>query len=219
MKKCVASLVLGFALLSPISGFCSMVSPLAPTEAAVSFDVTVAETQYETPNDRFSISRAIESGTWSYGSFFATLGYVSKTEFEDFETADLGDDETGYVFAVGARGPVWTSGDFSTVLHAQFHSLNEQVILNDRSYDLQSLELLAGADEVWSPGPWSVYAGFQVVPYSDIDLDFVKDGEVERTDFISLRVGGRVPLGPVFLDVEVPFLGTEGVRIGLSYAF
>ena len=37
--------------------------------------------------------------------------------------------------------------------------------------------------------------------------------------FFLLRVGGRVPFGPMSLDVEVPFIGAEGVRFGLSYAF
>jgi hypothetical protein len=183
----------------------------------VSFDVTVAETRYETPTDRFSVSRTVEAATWSYQSFYATLGYVSETEFEDFESANFNDDEAGYVIALGARGAVWKSGDFSAVLNAEFRSLNETVLQSGVSRDLQRLELLAGADAVWSQGGWSFYGGCEVVPYSDIDLDSFSD--VEREDFLSLRVGGRVLLGPLSLDAEVPFIGTQGFRIGLSYAF
>lgn len=217
MRKCVAGIGLTLLLLAPAPGFCSMVSPLAPVGAAVSFDVTLADTRYEMSGDRFEISRTIEAATWSYESFYATLGYVSATNFESFETAEFEGDEDGYIIAFGARGPVWRAGDFSAVLHAQFHSLNETVLENRSSRDMQSLEILAGADAVWSSGGWSVYGGAEVAPYSDVDFDTF--GSVERADFISLRAGGRVPLGPVSLDVEVPFLGTVGVRIGLSYAF
>jgi len=42
---------------------------------------------------------------------------------------------------------------------------------------------------------------------------------MERTDFLVGRIGGRVALGPVFLEAEVSVLGAEGARIGLSYDF
>jgi len=221
MRKLVVVLCITAGLFAPRTGSAAtlLVSPYAPAEAIVSFDVTGAQVRYRAADDRFYISRSIESASWGYGAFFATIGYVSKTSFEDFELAEFDDDEAGYVLALGARGPVWSTGDFSAALHAQFHTLNEKVLLDETSYDLQSIELLAGADAVWSPGPWSVYAGLQVVPYSDIELDYFTDNQVERTDFILLRVGGRVPFGPMSLDVEIPFIGAEGVRIGLSYAF
>ena len=221
MRKLVVVLCIAAGLLAPRSGSAAtlLVSPYAPAEAVVSLDVTGAQVRYRAADDRFYVERNIESLSWGYGSFFASAGYVSRTEFEDFEVTKFDDDEAGYMLAIGARAPVWSSGDFSAALHAQFHTLNEKVLIDEKSYDLQSIELLAGADAVWTPGTWSVYAGVQVVPYSDIELDYFENNQVERTDFILVRVGGRVPVGPMTLDVEVPFIGAEGVRFGLSYAF
>ena len=221
MRKLVVVLCIAAGLLAPRSGSAAtlLVSPYAPAEAVVSLDVTGAQVRYRAADDRFYVERNIESLSWGYGSFFASAGYVSKTEFEDFEVAKFDDDEAGYVLALGARGQVWRQGEFSAALHAQFHTLNEKVLIDETSYDLQSIELLAGADAVWTPGTWSLYAGVQVVPYSDIELDYFENNQVERTDFILVRVGGRVPLGRMSLDFELPFIGAEGVRLGLSYAF
>ena len=222
MRKSVVALCFAVGAFFPSSGFGAtfLVSPYTSPSAEARFDFTKTEIHYRIPEDTIHILRDIESLSWGYETFFATVGYVSKTDLHEFELApEQFGDEPGYVIAVGARGPIWCAGEFSVELHAQFHTLNEKLVHNDISYSLQSLELLTGADLIWSSAGWSLHAGFDAVPYSSIDVSLEALDGMERTDFLVGRIGGRVALGPVFLEAEVSVLGAEGARIGLSYDF
>jgi hypothetical protein len=220
MRKSVLALVTIFLFVTPVTvpAATLMVSPFAPEGASVSLDYTRSQVRYRVPSDRFYISRSIESFSWGYESFFATLGYIAATDFDDFAGGEIGD-EAGWAFGVGARGAAWRAGDFSALLNAQAHVLNERVVFDGTGRTMQSFEILAGADGVWSRGPLALYAGFETVPYSDLTVKFAGLRQIERSDFITLRAGGRVAFGPWSLNAEVPFVGAEGVRVGLQFAF
>ena len=198
-----------------------MVSPVPAGESAVSLDYSLNQVRYEVPTHRFYVSRDILAASWLYESFFASLGYIAHTDFEHGLSTDNfpPSGEPGYMLAFGARGAVWRSGDFGINLHVQFHGLNEKVIDSGVRYSMKSQEVLAGVTAAWQPPGWRAYAGFDTVPYSQHrdGCPRVRGDGAHRFHHRPLRRrGGPRPGAP---DADVQFVGTEGMRISLGYAF
>ena len=221
MKK-VTAFVLGLLTVLPCTASASslLVSPLPTGDAAAIFTVSGSRVRYELPSDDFTIERVTESVVWGYESFFAGLGYVSTTDFDDVGVggAQPGSDP-GYLLAFGARGAAWRAGDFSIDVDAQFQLMNEKMISGGERYQLQSLELFAGVVAAWEQPNWRVYTGIQTVPYSMVSVNAPGFEAMERADFIIAHAGGGLNVGPCFLDVDVQFLGDEGLRVSLGYPF
>jgi hypothetical protein len=222
MVKLVALLLVLWTLLpGAASAATLMVSPVSTGEAAVSLDYAVNQVRYQVPTNRFYVSRDIYAASWLYESFFASVGYIGHTGFgHELSTDDFPPSgEPGYLVALGARGAVWRSGDFGINLHIQLHGLNEKVIEGGVRYAFNSQEVLAGVTAAWQPPGWRAYAGLDVVPYSNVDMDAPGFELMERSDFIIGHFGGGVDLGPVLLSADFQVVGTEGMRISLGYAF
>lgn len=222
MVKLVALfLVLWTVLPGSASAATLMVSPVPSGETAVSLDYAINEVRYEVPAEQFEISRDIVALSWAYESFFLSLGSILHTDFDhDLALNRLSlSGESGYMVAFGARGALWRAGDFALNGHAQIHGLNEAVEAGGVRYTFKSQEILAGVVAAWEPPGWRMYAGFDALAYSHIEMDAPGFEEMKRSDFINLHFGGGVDLGPVFLNADLQVLGTEGLRIGLGYAF
>lgn len=224
MRQRVLSALLCCHLLAPAASHASLLlaSPSPPArEATLSIDYSVDEARYLVPKDRFVIRRAVVSSTWSYDSFFAGLGFVRDTDFDDLNGGDLAepDGRPGYVLAAGARGPVWRRGDLSVNLHGQVHVISERLAFGGVNYKLQSREVLAGATAAWAAGGFRLYAGAEVMPHSDVDMGLKALERMEREDFLFLRAGGGAAVGPLLLDADLRLLGGWGLRLGVGVAF
>lgn len=222
MVKLVAILAVFCTLLpGTASAAALLVSPVPSTDAAVSIDFAVNQVHYEVPWDRFRISRGIVSLSWLYESFFASVGSIVNTDFDHDLAADrvFSSGESGFLLAAGARGALWRAGDFAINGHVQIHGLNEDVASGGARHSLKSQEILAGVVAAWEPPGWRVYGGIEALPYSHIETGLPGYEEIKRAEFISLHFGGEVDLGPVFLNAGLQLVGTEGLRIGVGYAF
>jgi hypothetical protein len=222
MVKQVALLAVLWAVLPGTAVAASLMVPPVPSgESVVSLDVAVNEVRYEVPAGRVPITREIVALSWGYESFFASLGSVVHTDFDGSLALDNLplSGESGYLFAVGARGALWRAGAFAVNGHAQIHVLNEKVVAAGVIYEMQSQELLAGICAAWEPPGWRAYAGVETVPYTHIEMELPGYEKIERSDYISIHVGGGLDLGPVVLSADGQFLGTAGLRIGIGYAF
>jgi hypothetical protein len=212
----------GIILSGNASAATLLVSPLPTREAEVSVDYSANQVRYDLPGDRFYVKREILSLSWAYESFFASIGQIANTDYRD-----VGGDpepeqprgEAGFMLATGARGAVWREGDLAVNLHAQIHVLSEKAIVSDERYDVESFEILAGAVAAWEPPGWRVYLGIETVPHSDTTTEAPGLEDMSRSDFIIVHAGGGMDIGPCLLDVDVQFVGAEGVRVGLGYAF
>ena len=221
MVKVVALfLVLWTALPGTASAATLMVSPISNGETAASFDFAVNQVRYEVPTYRFYVNRDIYAASWLYESFFASVGYIGHTDFELRQSDDFSPSgEPGYLLAFGARGAAWRTGDFGINLDVQIHAMTEKVVAGGVRYDMNSQEILAGVTAAWQPPGWRVYAGLQVLPYSNMEMEAPGFEQIERSDFIICHFGGGVDLGKWLLSADVQVLGAEGLRLGLGYAF
>ena len=222
-KLAVLFVALWLALPSTASAVTPLVSPVPAAESAGSLDILRVQARYDVPKDRFYIQRTILAATWEYESFYASLGYIATTDFDDVGDGTLPDPQpagdSGSMLAVGARGALWRSGEFSFNGDLQLHVLNEQVESNGVRYSMQSHEAILGVAAAWQRRPWRAYAGVDTVPYTNISMKAPGFEDMGRTDFIIVHAGGGVDIGPFLLDADVQFVGAEGIRVSLGYAF
>lgn len=195
-----------------------LVSPLPVEGAEASLDTTIGQRLYEIPHEHFSISRSIFALTGAYDSFFASLGYIERTEVRDFPGVDP-NYSPGCVIAIGTRGPVWKEGPLSINLHTQGHLIYEKLHAAATYFDLKSREILLGGEFVWSPHWGGLYCGIETIPYSTIETEYAPLEGIERSGFITARVGGELRFRQLRLGADVQFIGSERLRIGIGYAF
>jgi hypothetical protein len=223
MRNWVGPALLCIGLLAPAPSHASPLlaspsPPGPPHDVTLSLDVTVDQARYQYPGDRFAVDRTIYSSTWAYESFYASVGYIASTEFDDLENFTI-EGRPGYVLALGARGAAWRRGEYRIDVHGQLDVMNEKFIYGGVNGEMQSRELLLGATGTWARDGWRLYAGAQVMPLTDIDMDIAALEDIERSDFVFLYAGVGMAAGPVALDLEGRFQGSTGVRIGIAFAF
>jgi len=63
-----------------------------------------------------------------------------------------------------------------------------------------------------------LYAGFQLYPISEGDIEVgSSDGDLERDDFVTIRLGGEFQLGRFGINPEFSFVGEQSFTLRATF--
>jgi hypothetical protein len=140
---------------------------------------------------------------------YGEIGYVVESELED------GGDDDGFLLGGGVKGMLHQDGRFSLFGSAGVRFVTEEY---GGGAEGEFFEVPLGLIARGQVRPdFGLYAGLDVIPYSDGELDFRRGStDVDRDDPVGMRLGADYKLDRAIINAEFALISEEAfiLRVG-----
>lgn len=216
----LSSLVLAFCFLTVLPAKAQLlINPQQQLQSS-SLDLQLAlsfsEVEYDAGGvrdaevERSILGAAVSLPLQENLDLYGELGYIAKAEL-----SNSSDDGDGFLFGSGLRSVLYRQKQLSVHGRAGFRFIFEDY---GNGVDGEEAEVELGAVARYDVGNQiGVYAGLELVPFSDGEFEFNdRTVDIDRDDILGFRLGLDAQIDELTLGAEVALLSEEAFMLRLG---